>query len=63
MVAKLKATRDCKRKVEGRKSYIERDGGPTLIARVMALREQRPRLSLRKIAADPERDGHADRRV
>jgi hypothetical protein len=56
MVAKLKAARDRKRKVtgkvEGRKSHIEREGGPILIARVKALRDQRPRLSLRDIAAE-----------
>jgi DNA invertase Pin-like site-specific DNA recombinase len=61
MVAKLKAARDRKRKVtgkvEGRKSYIEREGGLSLIARVKALRDQRPRLSLREIAAELEREG------
>jgi len=61
MVAKLKAARDRKRKatgkVEGRKAYIERDGGPALVARVKALRDQRPRLSLREIAAELEREG------
>jgi hypothetical protein len=44
--------------VEGRKAYIEREGGLSLIARVKALRDQRPRLSLREIAAELERDGH-----
>jgi Resolvase, N terminal domain len=39
-------------------AVIERDGGPALIARVKALRDQRPRLSLRDIAAELERDGH-----
>jgi hypothetical protein len=43
LVAKLKAARDRKRKVigkaEGRKSYIEREGGLSLIARVKALRD------------------------
>ena len=62
MVAKLEAAQDRKRKVtgmvEGRKSYVERDGGPALIARVKALHDQRPRLSLREIAAELERDGH-----
>jgi|SRR5947209_10319377 len=62
MVAKLKAARDRKRKitgkVEGRKAYIEREGGLSLIARVKALRDQRPRLSLRKIAAELERENH-----
>jgi DNA invertase Pin-like site-specific DNA recombinase len=66
MVAKLKAARDRKRKVtgkvEGRKSYIEREGGPDLIARVKALRDQRPRLSLREIAGQLERDGHVTAR-
>jgi DNA invertase Pin-like site-specific DNA recombinase len=61
MVAKLKAARDRKRKiigkVEGRKSYIEREGGLSLVARVKALRDQRPRLSLREIAAELEREG------
>jgi hypothetical protein len=60
MVAKLKAARDRKHKVtgkvEGRKSYIEREGGLGLIARVKALRDQRPRLSLREIAAELERE-------
>jgi hypothetical protein len=45
------------RNVEGRKSYIERDGGLELIARVRALRDQRPRLLLQEIAAELERDG------
>jgi DNA invertase Pin-like site-specific DNA recombinase len=62
MVAKLKAARDRKRKatgkVEGRKAYIEREGGLLLIARVRALRDQRPRLSLREIAAELEREGN-----
>ena len=61
MVAKLKAARDRKRKVigkaEGRKSYIEREGGLSLIPRVKALRDQRPRPSLREIAAELEREG------
>ena len=56
MVAKLKAARDRERKttgkVEGRKAYIEREGGGLqLVARVRALRDQRPPLSLREIAA------------
>jgi hypothetical protein len=62
MVAKLKVARDRKRKVtgkvEGRKSYIESEGGLSLIARVRALRDQRPRLSLREIATELEREGH-----
>jgi len=61
MVAKLKAARDRKRKVtgkvEGRKSYIEREGGLSLITRVKQLRDQRPRLSLREIALELEREG------
>jgi DNA invertase Pin-like site-specific DNA recombinase len=61
MVAKLKAARDRKRKtmgkVEGRKAYIEREGGLQLLARVKALRDQRPRRSLREIAAELEREG------
>jgi len=52
-VAKLKAARDRKRtakgKCEGRKSYAERD--PELVGRAKELSEQRPRLSLRDIAA------------
>jgi DNA invertase Pin-like site-specific DNA recombinase len=61
MVAKLKAARDRKRKVsgkvEGRKAYIEREGGLELVTRVKALRDRRPRLSLREIAAELEREG------
>jgi hypothetical protein len=34
-----------------------REGGLSLIARVKALRDQRPRLSLREIAAELERGG------
>jgi len=53
-VAKLKAARDRKReesgKCEGRKTYAERD--PELVAKAKELSEQRPRLSLREIAAD-----------
>src|ERR1700722_9970715 len=55
MIAKLKAARDRKRaetgKCGGRLTYAERDGGPELVARAKALKAQRPRLSLRKIAA------------
>ena len=62
MVAKLKAARDRKRKVtgkvEGRKAYFEREGGPQLVARVRVLRDQRPRRSLREIAAELEREGN-----
>jgi hypothetical protein len=32
--------------------------GPSLIARVKALRDQRPRLSLREIAVELEREGN-----
>jgi len=52
-VAKLRAARDRKRattgKCEGRKSYVERN--PALVDRAKELSAQRPRLSLRKIAA------------
>jgi len=52
-VAKLRAAPDRKRaasgKCEGRKSYAERD--PELVERARELRAQRPRLSLRDIAA------------
>jgi DNA invertase Pin-like site-specific DNA recombinase len=62
MVAKLKAARDRKRKtmgkVEGRKAYIEREGGLQLVALAKALRDRRPRLSLREIAAELEREGN-----
>jgi DNA invertase Pin-like site-specific DNA recombinase len=53
LVAKLKAARDRKKaatgKCEGRKTYAERD--PALVAAAKALQAQRPRLSLRQIAA------------
>ena len=52
-IAKLKAARDRKRtakgKCEGRKSYAERD--PALVGRAKELSAQRPRMSLRDIAA------------
>jgi DNA invertase Pin-like site-specific DNA recombinase len=54
MVAKLKAARDRRRKVtgkvEGRKTYAERD--PDLVAKARELSARRPRLSLREIAAE-----------
>jgi DNA invertase Pin-like site-specific DNA recombinase len=53
LVAKLKAARDRKKaatgKCEGRKTYAERD--PELVRVAKALQAQRPRLSLREIAA------------
>jgi DNA invertase Pin-like site-specific DNA recombinase len=53
-VAKLRGARERKRrkmgKVEGRKSYAEADPGMVKLA--CELSEQRPRLSLRKIAAE-----------
>jgi DNA invertase Pin-like site-specific DNA recombinase len=58
-IAKLKAARDRKRtaegKCEGRKSYAERD--PALVGRAKELSEQRPRLSLRDIAAELASEG------
>jgi DNA invertase Pin-like site-specific DNA recombinase len=55
LVSKLKAARDRKRaatgKCGGRLTYAEREGGAELVARAKALEAQRPRLSLRKIAA------------
>jgi DNA invertase Pin-like site-specific DNA recombinase len=60
-VAKLKGARDRVRrrtgKCEGRKSYAERD--PALVAAAKELSEQRPRLSLREIAAALESRGLA----
>jgi DNA invertase Pin-like site-specific DNA recombinase len=59
LVGKLKAARDRKRaetgKCGGRLTYAERDG--ELVARAKALNAQRPRLSLRKIAAALKSDG------
>jgi DNA invertase Pin-like site-specific DNA recombinase len=53
-IAKLRAARDRKReqvgKCEGRKSYAE--ANPALVDKARALGEQRPRLSLREIAAE-----------
>jgi DNA invertase Pin-like site-specific DNA recombinase len=61
LVGKLKAARDRKRaeigKCGGRLAYAERDGGPELVARARELKAQRPRLSLRKIAAVLESEG------
>jgi DNA invertase Pin-like site-specific DNA recombinase len=59
-VAKLRGARDRKRrktgsKVEGRKSYAERD--PELVAMARKLSAERPRLSLRDIAARLEQAG------
>lgn len=53
-VAKLRGARERKRrntgcKVEGRKSYAERN--PDMVKKALELSQQRPRLSLRKIAA------------
>jgi DNA invertase Pin-like site-specific DNA recombinase len=54
VVAKLKAARDRKReatgKCEGRKSYAQ--ANPEMVARAVALGDQRPRLSLRQISAE-----------
>src|SRR5215813_9172863 len=59
VVAKLKAARDRKReragKCEGRKRYAERDA--ELVEMARGLSQQRPRLSLRKIAAELARLG------
>jgi hypothetical protein len=44
-------------KCGGRLTYAERDGGPELVARAKALQGQRPRLSLRKIAAVLKSEG------
>jgi DNA invertase Pin-like site-specific DNA recombinase len=59
LVAKLKGARDRKRatgvKVEGRKSYAEREGGEELIAAARALNDGR---SLRQIAADLAEQGY-----
>lgn len=60
LVAKLKAARDRKiargLKCGGRKSYGERN--PELVAAVRELSQQRPRLSLRQIAAELAARGH-----
>jgi DNA invertase Pin-like site-specific DNA recombinase len=59
-VAKLKGARDrvrrLKGKCEGRKSYVERDGGPELVALATEV-SKRPHMSLRKIAAELARQG------
>jgi DNA invertase Pin-like site-specific DNA recombinase len=61
LIGKLKAARDRKRaetgKCGGRLTYAEREGGAELVARAKALEAQRPRLSLRKIAAALEGEG------
>jgi len=61
LVAKLKAARDRKKaatgKCEGRKTYAERD--PELVKAAKALAAQRPRLSLRQIAASLAEQGFA----
>ncbi len=66
LVAKLKAARERKRarngKCEGRKSYAEMPGGPELIAAAKQLADQRPRLSLRKIAAELATLGYVTRK-
>jgi DNA invertase Pin-like site-specific DNA recombinase len=60
LVAKLKAARDRKIaqgiKCAGRKTYLERS--PELVAAAKALQEERPRLSLRKIAARLAEQGY-----
>jgi hypothetical protein len=60
LIAKLKAARDRKMaqgiKGGGRKTYAERS--PDLVAAAKALRAERPRLSLRKIAARLAEQGY-----
>ncbi len=60
LVAKMKAARDRKIaagfKCGGRKTYLERD--PELVAAAKALSTERPRLSLREIAAKLAEQGH-----
>jgi hypothetical protein len=60
LVAKLKAARDRKIaqgiKCGGRKTYLERDS--ELVKAAKELSAQRPRLSLREIAAELEARGH-----
>lgn len=64
LVAKLKAARDRKRasgaKVEGRKSYLERDPGIVALAKRLYRRNPRTgeRRSLREISAELERAGY-----
>jgi DNA invertase Pin-like site-specific DNA recombinase len=66
LVAKLKGARDRKRartgKCEGRRSYAEMPGGPELIAAAKQLADQRPRLSLRQIAAELATRGYITRK-
>jgi hypothetical protein len=62
LVAKLKAARDRKQRDTGkrcggrRRTYMERD--PALVTAVKALSAERPRLSLREIAARLAEQGH-----
>jgi len=61
LVAKLKAARDRKqrdtgKRCGGRRTYLERD--PSLVIAAKALSAQRPRLSLREIAARLAEQGH-----
>jgi DNA invertase Pin-like site-specific DNA recombinase len=60
LVSKLKAARDAKRaetgKCGGRQSYAERD--PALVAVAKALRAERPRASLRKLATALAEQGY-----
>jgi DNA invertase Pin-like site-specific DNA recombinase len=62
LVAKLKAARDRKIargiKCGGRKTYLERD--PELVKAAKELSAQRPRLSLRQIAAKLEARGYTN---
>ena len=60
-VAKLRGARERKRrttgvKVEGRKSYAESD--PKLVEMARKLKDQHPRMSLRKISAELSTAGH-----
>jgi hypothetical protein len=63
LVAKLKAARDRKIahgiKSGGRKTYLERD--PELVKAAKELSAQRPRLSLREIAAELEARGYTNK--
>src|SRR5260370_27328043 len=65
LVAKLKAARERKRarngKCEGRKSDAELPAGIGLIAAAKQLADQRPRLSLRKIATELAARGYVTR--
>jgi DNA invertase Pin-like site-specific DNA recombinase len=64
LVAKMKAARDRKIaagvKCGGRKSFAERD--PALVAAARRLKSDRPRLSLRKLAAELKDQGYVDGR-